>query len=55
FCRLAYDILLLGKDPLPIEKRIRVAMQKALVERAAGVYWAGAVRKLIRTHPDVLD
>ncbi len=42
FCRLAYDILLLGKDPLPIEKRIRVAMQKALVERAAGV--TGPVR-----------
>lgn len=55
FCRLAYDILLLGKDPLPIEKNIRVAMQKALVERAAGVYWAGAVRKLLRTDPDVLD
>lgn len=54
FCRLAYDILLLGKDPLPIEKSIRVAMQKALVERAAGVYWAGAVRKLLRTDPDVL-
>lgn len=55
FCRLAYDILLLGKDPLPIEKSIRVAMQKALVERAAGVYWAGAVRKLIRTNPEVLE
>ncbi|MGN5238471.1 MULTISPECIES: class II aldolase/adducin family protein [unclassified Rhodococcus (in: high G+C Gram-positive bacteria)] len=55
FCRLAYDILLLGKDPLPIEKSIRVAMQKALVERAAGVYWAGAVRKLLRTDLDVLD
>ncbi|WP_280417368.1 class II aldolase/adducin family protein [Nocardia carnea] len=54
FCRLAYDILLLGRDPLPIEKSIRVAMQKALVERAAGVYWAGAVRKLLRTDPDVL-
>ncbi|MDH6677101.1 ribulose-5-phosphate 4-epimerase/fuculose-1-phosphate aldolase [Rhodococcus sp. LBL1] len=55
FCQLAYDILLLGKDPLPIEKNIRVAMQKALVERAAGVYWAGAVRKLLRTDPDVLN
>lgn len=55
FCRLAYDIALLGKDPLPIEKSIRVAMQKALVERAAGVYWAGAVRKLLRTDPDVLN
>jgi len=55
FCRLAYDILLLGKDPLPIEKNIRAAMQKALVERAAGVYWSGAVRKLLRTERDVLE
>lgn len=53
-CRLTYDILLLGKDPFPIDKGVRISMQKALVERAAGVYWAGAVRKLLRTDPSVL-
>lgn len=55
FCRLAYDIAVLGKDPLPIEKHVRVAMQKALTERAADVYWAGAVRRLLRAQPEVLN
>lgn len=54
-CRLAYDILSLGREPLPIAKALRVGMQKSLIERAADVYWAGAVRRLVRLEPDVLD
>jgi ribulose-5-phosphate 4-epimerase/fuculose-1-phosphate aldolase len=54
FCRLAYDVMLLGRDPLPISKSIRSAMQKALIERAADVHWAGSVRRLVREQPDVL-
>jgi ribulose-5-phosphate 4-epimerase/fuculose-1-phosphate aldolase len=53
-CRLAYDLLVMGRDPLPIAAGIRVGMKKSLLERGTDVYWAGAVRKLLRTEPDVL-
>ena len=55
FCKLAYQVLVLGRDPLPIGKDIRREMQRALIERASQVYWAGAVRRLIREQPDVLS
>jgi ribulose-5-phosphate 4-epimerase/fuculose-1-phosphate aldolase len=54
-CRLAYDVMLLGRDPLPIAGGIKVGMKKSLLERGTDVYWAGAVRSLLRTEPDVLD
>ncbi|HEY6791009.1 MAG TPA: class II aldolase/adducin family protein, partial [Trebonia sp.] len=54
-CRLAYDVMLLGRDPLPIAGEIKVGMKKSLLERGSDVYWAGAVRSLLRTEPDVLD
>jgi len=54
-CKLTYQLLLLGKDPYEISKATRVAMKKALIERAADVYWAGAVRRLLRQQPDVLS
>jgi ribulose-5-phosphate 4-epimerase/fuculose-1-phosphate aldolase len=54
-CRLAYDVMLLGRDPLPIAHGIRVGMKKSLLERGSDVYWAGAVRSLLRAEPDVLD
>jgi ribulose-5-phosphate 4-epimerase/fuculose-1-phosphate aldolase len=53
-CKLAYDVMLTGRDPLPISKAIRTGMRASLVERAADVYWAGAVRQLLRSEPDVL-
>jgi ribulose-5-phosphate 4-epimerase/fuculose-1-phosphate aldolase len=53
-CRLAYDVMVLGRSPLPIDPGIRAGMKKSLVERAADVYWAGAVRRLLREEPDVL-
>jgi ribulose-5-phosphate 4-epimerase/fuculose-1-phosphate aldolase len=54
-CRLAYDVMLLGRDPLPIARGIKVGMKKSLLERGSDVYWAGAVRSLLRAEPDVLD
>jgi len=54
-CKLAYDVLLLGKDPLPISTGIKAGMKKSLLERGTDVYWAGAVRSLLRSEPDVLD
>ena len=47
--------MLLGRDPLPIAAGVKVGMKKSLIERGSDVYWAGAVRSLLRTEPDVLD
>jgi ribulose-5-phosphate 4-epimerase/fuculose-1-phosphate aldolase len=54
-CRLAYDVMVSGRDPLPIAPGIMKGMKASLLERAVDVYWAGAVRLLLRDEPDVLD
>lgn len=54
-CRLAYDIAVLGRQPLKMPHGAMVGMKKSLIERAADVFWAGAVRSLIRHEPDVLE
>ena len=54
-CRLAYDLLAIGRDPLPIGAGIKVGMKKSLLERGSEVYWNGAVRSLLRNDPEVLD
>jgi ribulose-5-phosphate 4-epimerase/fuculose-1-phosphate aldolase len=54
-CRLAYDVLLSGRDARPISAGAMAGMKTSLLERAAEVHWAGAVRLLIRDEPDVLD
>lgn len=54
-CRLAYHVMLTGKQPTPIAERTRREMQRSLIDRAADVYWAGAARRLIREEPEFLD
>jgi ribulose-5-phosphate 4-epimerase/fuculose-1-phosphate aldolase len=54
-CRLAYDLLVIGRDPLPIATGIKAGMKKSLLERGTEVFWNGAVRNLLRTDPEVLD
>jgi len=54
-CRLTYDVTVLGKQPFEIAQRFVVGMKKSLLERAAGVFWAGEVRSLLRNSPDVMD
>jgi ribulose-5-phosphate 4-epimerase/fuculose-1-phosphate aldolase len=54
-CRLAYDVMILGRAPLPIGAGLMAGMKKSLLERDSDVYWAGAVRALLRSEPDVLD
>jgi ribulose-5-phosphate 4-epimerase/fuculose-1-phosphate aldolase len=54
-CRLAYDVMVLGRQPLPIGEGLMNGMKKSLLERGSDVYWAGAVRALLRAEPDVLD
>jgi len=54
-CRLAYDVMVSGRDPLPIAPGIMKGMKASLLERAVDVYWSGAVRLLLRDERDVLD
>ena len=54
-CRLAYDVMLSGRTPIPLAKGLRQGMKKSLIERGTEVFWAGAVRQLLRAEPDVLD
>lgn len=54
-CRLAYDVMLLGKDPLAMPAGAVKGMKQSLLERGTDVFWAGAVRQLLRTQPEVLS
>lgn len=53
-CRMAYDVLALGREPLPMAPGLVKGMKASLVERGTDVYWAGAVRSLVRREPEVL-
>jgi ribulose-5-phosphate 4-epimerase/fuculose-1-phosphate aldolase len=53
-CRLAYDAMLLGRPATPIAPGVKKAMKASLLERGADVYWAGAVRLLLKREPEVL-
>lgn len=54
-CRLAYDVLVTGRQPLRMTERVMTGMKASLLERALDVHWAGAVRALLREEPDVLN
>lgn len=53
-CRLTYDVMLTGREALEMPYASMVGMKKSLMERASDVYWAGAVRSLIKRAPEVL-
>lgn len=53
-CRLAYDVLVTGRRPLEMTRSVMAGMKESLIERAADVYWAGAVRALLQSSPEVL-
>lgn len=54
-CRLAYDVLVTGREPLEMTRSVMEGMKESLIERAADVYWGGAVRALLRESPEVLQ
>lgn len=54
-CRLAHDTMLLGRPVAPIAPGLKKAMKASLLERGSDVFWAGAVRMLLRTAPEVLS
>ncbi|MCU1460076.1 MAG: Ribulose-5-phosphate 4-epimerase/Fuculose-phosphate aldolase [Acidimicrobiales bacterium] len=54
-CRLAYDLLVAGRAATTVTPDVRGAMKASLLERGTDVFWAGAVRRLLRTQPEVMD
>ena len=54
-CRLMVDVLLAGRAATTVPPVVRPAMKASLLERGTEVFWAGAVRRIIREHPDVLE
>ncbi len=54
-CRTAYDIMSVAREPLQMGRGFMTGMKASLLERAATVYFAGAVRQLLRDEPDVLN
>lgn len=54
-CRLMYDVLVSGRAATTVPPVVRPAMKASLLERGTEVYWAGAVRRIIREHPELLE
>jgi ribulose-5-phosphate 4-epimerase/fuculose-1-phosphate aldolase len=54
-CMLHWQVRALGQKPLPIALSAQRQLKASLVERAAPVYWNGAVRQLLAGEPEVLD
>lgn len=54
-CRMTYDLLLLGEQSLSIPPSVVKGMKASILERGSDVFFAGAVRQLLRDEPDVLD
>ncbi|HEX5265515.1 MAG TPA: class II aldolase/adducin family protein [Acidimicrobiales bacterium] len=54
-CRLYYDVKVLGAEPMRIAEHVQKAMKQSLLGRGSELYWNGAVRRLLRDEPDVLD
>jgi ribulose-5-phosphate 4-epimerase/fuculose-1-phosphate aldolase len=53
-CQLTYDVLRTGRDPLTMSRGFMEGVKASLLERAADVYWSGAVREIVRNQPEVL-
>lgn len=54
-CRLTYDVLRTGRQPVEVPPAQRAELKTALRQNTPRAYWEGAVRLLLRDEPDVLD
>jgi len=53
--RMTYDMMVVGKSPLPITQAARDATKLGLATLGVEGYWVGAVRRLLRVEPEVLS
>lgn len=53
-CRLMLDVVTSGRSATTVPPAVRPAMKASLLERGTEVFWAGAVRRLLRESPEVL-
>jgi ribulose-5-phosphate 4-epimerase/fuculose-1-phosphate aldolase len=53
-CRFTYDILAIGREPEAIPAEQISELKEVMKGGPVRAYWEGAVRKLLRTEPDVL-
>jgi len=54
-CRLAYDVMVLGRPALSIDSAAMIGIKKSILERGSDFYFNGAARMLIKEEPDVLE
>lgn len=54
-CMLHWQVRALGGRALPIASSAQRQLKASLIERAAPVYWNGAVRQLLAKEPEVLN
>jgi ribulose-5-phosphate 4-epimerase/fuculose-1-phosphate aldolase len=54
-CHFAYDALVAQRPLRPVPSSMRGLLQEQLRVGCPDVFWHGAVRRLVRTEPDVLD
>ncbi|MDG2028613.1 MAG: class II aldolase/adducin family protein [Acidimicrobiales bacterium] len=54
-CEMHWRLRAFGQKATPIAPVFQNQLKASLIERAADVYWDGAIRQLVATEPDVLD
>lgn len=54
-CEMHWRLRAFGERAAPIAPVFQRQLQASLIERAADVYWDGAIRQLVAAEPDVLD
>lgn len=53
--RMTYDMMAVGKPPLPMSQAARDSTKIGLATLGVEGYWVGAVRRLLREEPEVLS
>lgn len=53
-CRMWLDVRRLGAEPLELPRNVVAGMKASILERGSDVFFAGAVRQLLRDEADVL-
>jgi ribulose-5-phosphate 4-epimerase/fuculose-1-phosphate aldolase len=54
-CRLTYDVLCAGREPIELAPEPRAELKPALLQNTPQAYWDGAVRMLLRDEPEALE